>query len=190
MKKYYSKKIKLWKIKRMSLKSIRRSVHQAFFPKNFENKKIENLHRFVSQNDSNTEHWLIGGLLSDFINIIKDFNPDDVQYFFKNFHLWDSYHLVIIADKLLDNDVKINVQFDFGFVYCKIFCLYERLDSYFLIDSLEIAVNMYDSKLNLNLLVDLTTKIHVLFQNKQISKQQFDYNLSFINKLQNELQKP
>jgi hypothetical protein len=187
MKKYYSKKIKLWKIKRMNLKSIRRSVHQAFFPKRFENDKVENLHKFVFQNGNNTENWLIGGLLSDFIDIIKDFNRDDIQYFFKSFHLWDSYHLVIIADKLLDNNVKTNVQFDFGFVYCKIFCLYEKLDSYYLVDSLEIAVNMYNSKLSLNLLIDLTTKIHLLYQNKQINKQQFDYNLSFINKLQNEL---
>ncbi|SIQ44661.1 hypothetical protein SAMN05880574_11329 [Chryseobacterium sp. RU37D] len=189
MKKYYQKKIKLLKIKR-NLRFLRRTVNSALFPIKFENKKIENLHTFISQYDKSSEHWQIDGLLSDFIDLIKVFNKEDIQYFFKNIELWDSYHLVIIADKLLDNNVKSSVNFDFGFVYCKIFCLYEKLDSYFLVDNIEIAVKMYNSKLNLNLIVDLTAKIHLLFQNKQITKQQFDYNLSFINKLQNELQKP
>ena len=34
-------------------------------------------------NDSNTEHWEVGGLLSDFICIIKDFEETDIQYFLK-----------------------------------------------------------------------------------------------------------
>lgn len=187
MKRYYSKKLKLLKIKRMNFGSLGKSVHQAFFPIKFKNEKIENLHTFISQNDSNTESWYIGGLLSDFIDIIKNFNREDIQYFFETIHLWDSYHLVVIADKLLDNNVKAIVKYDFGIVYCKIFCLYEKLDSYFLIDNLEIAVNRYQSKPNLTMLIDLTAKIQLLFQNKQITKQQLEYNISFINTLQNEL---
>lgn len=171
----------------MNLQSIGKSVHQAFFPVKFKNEKIENLHTFISQNDSNTEYWYVGGLLSDFMDIIKNFNREDIQYFFQSIHLWDSYHLVVIADKLLDNNVKSIVKYDFGIVYCKIFCLYEKFDSYFLIDNLEIAINMYASKPNLAMLIDLTTKVQLLFQNKQINKQQFEYNLSFISKLQNEL---
>lgn len=190
MKKYYSKKLKILKLKRMNLQSIRKSMHHAFFPVRFKNEKIEKLHDFISQNDRDAEYWQLNGLLGEFINIIKNFNQDDVRFFFNTINLWDSYHLVIIADKLLDPTVKASVKYDFGFVYCRIFCLYEKLDSYYLVDSLEIAVNMYDSKLNLSMLVDLATKINLLFQNKQITKQQLDYNLSFINKLQNELQKP
>ncbi|GAA4162355.1 hypothetical protein GCM10022217_29620 [Chryseobacterium ginsenosidimutans] len=187
MKKYYSRKLKLLKIKKLNLESIGKSVRRAFFPTKFENEKVKNLYQLVSENDSNTEYWYLGSLLSDFINIIKNFNQNDVEYFFKTIHFWDSYHLVVIADKLLDSNVKANVKYDFGIVYCKIFCLYEKFDSYFLIDNLEIAVTMYDSKLDLNILIDLTTKVQLLFQNEQINKQQFDYNLSFINKLQNEL---
>lgn len=174
----------------MNLQTIRKSVHQAFFPIKFENKNVEILQKFISENDNDTEHWQLDDLLGDFINIIKNFNWEDIQYFFKNINLWDSYHLVIIADKLLDNNVKASVKFDIGFVYCKIFCLYEKFDSYYLIDNLDIAVNMYNSKLDLNIIIDLTTKIHFLHQNKQITKQQLDYNISFINKIQNELQKP
>ncbi len=37
------------------------------------------------------------------------------------------------------------------------------------------------------MLIDLTAKIQLLFQNKQITKQQLEYNISFINTLQNEL---
>lgn len=187
MKKYYSRKLKLLKLKRLNLGSIRKSVRKAFFSPKFKNKKVEELQQLVSQNDSNIEYWYLGGLLSDFINIIKNFNEKDVEYFFETIHLWNSYHLVVIADKLLENNVKANVKYDFGIVYCKIFCLYEKFDSYFLIDNLEIAVTMYDSKLDVNILLDLTTKVQLLFEHKQISKQQFDYNLSFINKLQNEL---
>jgi len=171
----------------MNFRSLSRSVHQVFFPSKFTNKKIENLHTFISQNDSHSESWYIGGLLSDFIEIIKNFNKEDIRYFFQTIHLWDSYHLVIIADKLLDNNVKAIVKYDFGIVYCKIFCLYEKMDSYFLIDNLEIAVNKYESTLNWPLLIDLTTKIQSLYQNKQITKQQFVYNISFLNTLQNEL---
>jgi hypothetical protein len=187
LKKYYSRKLKLLKIKKLNLQSIGKSVRKAFFPSKFKNKKVENLHKLVSQNDSNIEYWYLGGLLSDFINIIKNFNQKDVEYFFKTIHLWNSYHLVVIADKLLESNVKASVKYDFGIVYCKIFCQYEKFDSYFLIDNLEIAVTMYNSKLDLNILLDLTTKVQLLFQNKQINKQQFDYHLSFINKLQNEL---
>lgn len=174
----------------MNLQAIQQSVHRAFFPVKFKNEKIKNLHDFIAQNDQDAEHWQLDDLLGDFINIIKNFNWEDIQYFFKNIKLWNSYHLVIIADKLLDNNVKASVKFDIGFVYCKIFCLYERLDSYYLIDNLEIAVTMYNSKLDLNIIIDLTAKVRLLHQNQQITKQQLDYNLSFINKLQNELQKP
>lgn len=187
MKRYYSRKPRLLKLKKLSLEEIGKSVHRVLFSQKFENEKVEKLYDFVSQNDSNTEYWHIGGLLSDFIEIIKNFNREDVEYFFETMHFWDSYHLVVIADKLLDSNVKASVKYDFGTVYCKIFYLYEKFDSYFLIDNLEIAVKMYDSKLDLNTLIDLTAKLHILFQNKQISKQQFDYNLSFINTLQNEL---
>ncbi|WP_155844930.1 hypothetical protein [Chryseobacterium daeguense] len=174
----------------MNLQSLKKTVNSALFPLKFENRKIDDLHKFITQNDSNTEHWEIDGLLGDFISIIGKFEKEDIQYFFKNISRWESYHLVIIADKLLDNNVKSSVSFDFGFVYCKIFCLYEKLDSYFLVDNLEIAVNMYNSKLNLNMIVNLTAKINLLYQNKLINKQQFDYNISLINKLQNDLQKP
>lgn len=171
----------------MTLKSIQKSVHKAFFPTKFSNEKIEKLYHFISQNDNDIEYWENTNLLVEFINIIKNFNQDDVKYFFSTINLWDSYHLVIIADKLLDNNVKASVKYDFGFVYCKIFCTYEKFDSYFLIDNLEIAVNMYNSKLNLNILVDLTTKVNLLFQNKQITKQQFQHSLSFITRCTDEL---
>lgn len=187
MKKFYSRKLKLLRLKNLNLESIRKSVRSALFSQKFENEKLENLHKLVSENDSNIEYWYLGGLLSDFIDIIKNFNQNDVEYFFKTIHYWDSYHLVVIADKLLDSNVKASVKYDFGIVYCKIFCMYEKFDSYFLIDNLEIAVKMYDSKLDLTILIDLTTKIQLLFQNEHINKQQFDYNLSFINTLQNEL---
>lgn len=171
----------------MSLQSIRKSVHQAFFPVRFENEKIENLHEFISQNDSDIEYWSMEGLLLEFIRIIKNFNEKDIQYFFETIHLWDSYHLVIIADKLLDTNVRANVKYDFGILYCKIFCLYEKFDSYYLIDNLEIAVNMYNSKPDLPILVDLTGKINFLFQNKQITQQQFQHSLLFIEHCKDEL---
>lgn len=171
----------------MSIQSIRRSVHHALFPLKFENKKIEALQHFIAQNESNTEYWYTGGLLNEFVNIIKNFDQNDIQDFFNNIHLWDSYHLVIIADKLLDNNVKSSVKCDLGQVYCRIFCKYEMFDPYYLIDNLEIAVTMYHSKLDINILVDLTAKLQLLFQSKQITRQQFEYNLSFINKLRNEL---
>mgnify|MGYP000851689155 CR=1 FL=1 len=187
MKKYYSRKLKLLKFKKLNLEEIGKSVHRVLFSQKFENEKVERLHDFVSENDSNTEYWHIGGLLSDFIEIIKNFHKEDVEYFFKTIHFWDSYHLVVIADKLLDSNVKASVKYDFGIVYCKIFCLYEKFDSYYLVDNIEIAITMYNSKLDLDILIDLTAKLHLLHHNKQISKQQFDYNLSLINTLQNEL---
>ncbi|MCW3161070.1 hypothetical protein [Chryseobacterium oryctis] len=185
MKKYYSKKINL--LNQLSLKSISKSVNNTFFPLKFENEKIEKLHQFVSKNDGDAEHWELSNILGEFINILKDFNQDDFRYFFKTVKFWNSYHLVIIADKFLDNNVKASIQHDLGAAYCKIFCVYEKFDPYFLIDSLEIAVEMYNSKLDLNILVDLTIKLQMLFKNKQITKQQFEHNIQFINKLQNEL---
>ncbi|WP_131701458.1 hypothetical protein [Chryseobacterium sp. FH2] len=171
----------------MNLQSIKKSVHKAFFPIKFKNQKVEELYNFISQNDSDIEYWKNTDLLDEFINIIKDFNQHDVRYFFRTIKWWNSYHLVIIADKLLDNNVKSSVKYDFGFVYCKIFCLYEKFDSYFLIDNLEIAVNMYNSGLDLNILADLTAKVNFLFQHKQITQQQFQHSLSFINHCTDEL---
>ena len=94
----------------MNLQAIQQSVHRAFFPVKFKNEKIKNLHDFIAQNDQDAEHWQLDDLLGDFINIIKNFNWEDIQYFFKNIKLWNSYHLVIIADKLLDNNVKASVK--------------------------------------------------------------------------------
>ena len=74
MKKYYSKKLKILKLKRMNLQSIRKSMHHAFFPVKFKNEKIEKLHDFISQNDRDAEYWQLNGLLGEFINIIKNFN--------------------------------------------------------------------------------------------------------------------
>lgn len=187
MKKHYSRKLKLLRLKKLDLDEIGKTVHRILFSHKFKNRKIKQLHDFVSENDSNTEYWYPEGLLGDFIDIIKNFTQEEVEYFYATLHFWDSYHLVVIADKLLDPHVKANVKYDFGTVYCKIFCLYEKFDSYYLIDNLEIAVQMYNSKPNLALLVDLTAKPHLLFQNQQISRQQFDYNLLFINTLQNDL---
>ncbi len=187
MKKYHSRKLKLLKIKALNIESIRQSVRRKFFKPVFDNDKIEKLHHLVSGNDSNTDYWYIGGLLSDFINVIKTFQPEDIRYFFDTIHKWDSYHLVVIADKLLDSDVKANVKYDFGMVYGKIFCLYEKFDPYFLIDNLEIAFTMYNTRPDMDILTDLKAKMHLLFRYKQINRQQFEYNLSLINQLRNEL---
>jgi len=166
---------------------IRKNFYKRLFPPKFGNERVQTLYNFISQNDSNFEHWELGGLLTDFINIIKHYDEKDTQHFFDKINLWNSYYLVILSDKFLDNRVKSNVTYDFGNIYAKIFLLYENFDSYFLIDNLEIAITMYSSKLELTTLIDLIAKIDLLYRKKLITKQQFEYNLSFINNLQNEL---
>jgi len=184
LKKHYSKKIKLLKLKR-SLKLIRKSVRKAFFKVKFDHENVDRLHTFISKNGREIKYASIDGLLMEFIKIIKKFTEKDVQYFFDTIHLWNSYHLVIIADKLLDTNVRAHVKYDFGILYCKIFCLYEKFDSYYLIDNLEIAVNMYHSKLDVLLLEELTGKIQFLFQNRQITGQQLQHSLLFIEQCKN-----
>ncbi|WP_294304213.1 hypothetical protein [uncultured Chryseobacterium sp.] len=187
MKKHYSRKLKLLKFRKRDFNGIERKIYRVLFPRKFKNEKIRLLHDFVSKNDGNTDYWYPEGLLGDFIGIIKDFSPEDIDYFFETISLWDSYHLVVIADKLLENYVKESMKYDFGIVYCRIFCRYEKFDSYYLIDNLEMAINRYDSKPDIMLLIDLTSKIHLLFNHEIIGKQQLDYNLLLIKKLQNEL---
>lgn len=187
MKKHYSRKLKLLKFRKPYFDGIERKVYRVLFPRKFKNEKIQLLHDFVSKNDVNIEYWYPEGLLGNFIGIIKDFTPEDISYFFETINLWDSYHMVVIADKLLDNHVKESVKYDFGTVYCRIFCQYEKFDSYYLIDNLEIAINTYNSKPDIILLIDLTAKVQLLYNHQRIGKQQFDYTLLLIKKLQNEL---
>jgi hypothetical protein len=167
----------------MNIHQLKKTFYKTLFPPKFENKKIQALYNFVSQNENKVEHWEIDGLLSQFINIIKNYNESDIQHFFNTINLWNSYYLVIISDKFLDPLVKANVTYDFGNIYAKIFLAYENLDSYFLIDNLEIAVTMYDSKLDKDTLVNVKHKIKLLYEKKLITRQQFDYNMTFINNL-------
>lgn len=167
----------------MSIKSLRKQFYRRLFPPRFDNEKVKSLHKFISENDSTTDFWEMGGLLSQFIDLIKDFNEEDIQYFFKTIDLWDGYHLVMIADKLMENMVKTNVNYDLGKIYFKIFLSYEKLDSYYLLDNLELIFKMYHSRLDIETLISIASKIKFLYQNKQITRQQFDHNLSFINNL-------
>lgn len=167
----------------MNIKSLKKQFYRTLFPPRFDNEKVKALYKFISENDSTTDFWEMGGLLSQFIDIIKDFNEEDIQYFFKTIDLWDGYHLVIIADKLMENMVKTNVNYDLGKIYFMIFLSYEKLDSYYLLDNLELIFKMYHSKLDIETLISIASKIKFLYQNKQITRQQFDHNLSFINNL-------
>lgn len=171
----------------MNIHLLRKTFYKTLFPPNFGNKKIQSLYNFVSQNDSDAEYWTIDGQLNEFIGIIKNFEASDIQYFFERISLWNSYYLVIISDKFLDSHVKANVNYDLGKIYAKIFLLYEEADPYFLIDNLEIAVTMYDSKIDVATLIDLISKIEMLQHKKLITKQQRNYNIQFINSLNDEL---
>ncbi|MGH1516225.1 hypothetical protein [Chryseobacterium sp. JK1] len=167
----------------MNIHLLKKTFYKTLFPPKFGNEKIQTLYHFVSQNDSNIGHWEIGGLLSDFISIIKDFTEADIQYFFERIRLWNSYYLVIISDKFLEPCVKANVKYDLGLIYTKIFLLYEDTDPYYLIDNLEIAIIMYSSKIDKATLIDLTHKIELMYYKKLITKQQYDHHLTFINSL-------
>jgi len=75
------------------------------------------------------------------------------------------------------------IKYDLGLIYAKIFLLYEDSDPYFMIDNLEIAITMYQSKIDKATLIDLMHKIELLYYKKLITKQQNDYHLTFINSL-------
>ncbi|WP_126654245.1 hypothetical protein [Chryseobacterium aureum] len=167
----------------MNIHLLKKTFYKTLFPPKFGNEKIQNLYHFVSQNDSNIEHWEVGGLLSEFIGIIKDFEESDIQYFFERITLWNSYYLVIISDKFLEPHVKSVIKYDLGKIYAKIFLLYEDSDPYFLIDNLEIAITMYQSKIDKATLIDVMHKIELLYYKKLITKQQYDYHITFINSL-------
>lgn len=171
----------------MNIHQLKKTFYKTLFPPKFGNKKIQSLYNFVSQNDSDTEYWTINGQLQEFIGIIKSFDESDIQYFFERISLWNSYYLVIISDKFLDIHVKTNVKYDLGKIYAKIFLLYEDSDPYFLIDNLEIAVTMYDSKIDVATLIDLISKIELLHHKKLITRQQRNYYIQFINSLTDEL---
>lgn len=170
----------------MNIKSLKKHFYKTLFPPRFDSKKVEELHQFISENDSITDYWEVGGLLSEFINIIKHFNEEDIQCFFKTIDSWDSYHLVMIADKLMESHVKTSVNYDLGKIYFKIFLSYEKFDSYYLLDNLEMIFTMYQSKLDIETQISIASKIKFLYQHKQINKQQFESNLLFINNLNNE----
>lgn len=167
----------------MNIHLLKKTFYKTLFPPKFGNEKIQNLYRFVSENDSNTEYWEVEGLLSDFICIIKDFKESDIQYFFERISLWNSYYLVIISDKFLEPHVRSSVKYDLGLIYAKIFLLYEDSDPYYLIDNLEIAITLYQSKIDKVTLIDLMHKTELLYYKKLITKQQYDYYLTFINSL-------
>lgn len=167
----------------MNIHLLKKTFYKTLFPPKFGNEKIQTLYHFVAENDSNTEHWEADGLLSDFICIIKDFEEGDIQYFFERISLWNSYYLVIISDKFLEPHVRSMVKYDLGLIYAKIFLLYDDSDSYYLIDNLEIAITMYQSKIDKATLIDLLHKIELLYYKKLITKQQYDYHLTFINSL-------
>ena len=171
----------------MNIHLLKKTFYKTLFPPKFGNKKIQALYNFVSQNDSDAENWTMDKQLQEFIDIIKIFNGDDIQYFFERIGLWNSYYLVIISDKFLDIHVKTNVKYDLGKIYAKIFLLYEDSDPYFLIDNLEIAVTMYDSKIDVATLIDLISKIELLHHKKLITRQQRNYYIQFINSLTDEL---
>lgn len=171
----------------MNIHLLKKTFYKTLFPPKFGNKKIQSLYNFVSQNDSGTEYWTIDKQLQEFIGIIKSFDGDDIQYFFERIGLWNSYYLVIISDKFLDSHVKANIKYDLGKIYAKIFLLYEDSDPYFLIDNLEIAVTMYESKIDAATLVDIINKIEFMHHKKLITRQQRNHNIHFINRLTNEL---
>ncbi|SHH48474.1 hypothetical protein SAMN05421866_2923 [Chryseobacterium oranimense] len=171
----------------MNIHLLKKTFYKTLFPPRFGNKKIQDLYNFVSQNDSDAEYWTIDGQLQEFIEIIKNFDGADIQYFFERIGLWNSYYLVIISDKFLDSHVKANIRYDLGNIYAKIFLLYEDSDPYFLIDNLEIAVTMYDSKIDIATLIDLISKIELLHHKKLITRQQRNHNIQFINSLTDEL---
>jgi hypothetical protein len=171
----------------MNIHRLKKSLYIALFPLRFDSEKVKKLNQFISKNDSDTDTWKIGGLLSEFVDIIKDFTKDDIQCFFKTIKSWDSYHLVMIADKLLDGDVKSRVKYDLGMIYFKIFLSYEKFDSYYLLDNLELIFSMYNSKLDIETLISIASKIKLLYQNNLISKQQYESNMLFINNLNNDL---
>ncbi|HCA08409.1 MULTISPECIES: hypothetical protein [unclassified Chryseobacterium] len=171
----------------MNIHQLKKTFYKTLFPPKFGNKKIQSLYNFVSQNDSDTEYWTIDGQLQEFIGIIKSFDESDIQYFFERISLWNSYYLVIISDKFLDSHVRANIKYDLGKIYAKIFLLYEDSDPYFLIDNLEIAVTMYESKIDTATLIDLTSKIEFMHHKKLITRQQRNHNIHFINSLTDEL---
>lgn len=171
----------------MNIHQLKKTFYKTLFPPKFGNKKIQSLYNFVSQNDSDTEYWTIDAQLQEFIGIIKSFDQSDIQYFFERISLWNSYYLVIISDKFLDSHVKANIKYDLGKIYAKIFLLYEDSDPYFLIDNLEIAVTMYESKIDTATLIDLTSKIEFMHHKKLITRQQRNHNIHFINSLTDEL---
>ncbi|MDQ0780887.1 hypothetical protein [Chryseobacterium sp. W4I1] len=171
----------------MNIHLLKKTFYKTLFPPKFGNKKIQSLYNFVSQNDNDAEYWTIDGQLQEFTEIIKTFEGIDIQYFFERIGLWNSYYLVIISDKFLDSHVRANVKYDLGKIYAKIFLLYEDSDPYFLIDNLEIAVTMYESKIDVATLIDLISKIELLHHKKLITRQQRNYNIQFINSLTDEL---
>ncbi|REC79046.1 hypothetical protein DRF60_07035 [Chryseobacterium elymi] len=173
----------------MNIHLLKKTFYKTLFPPKFGNEKIQALYHFVSQNDSDAENWTIDKQLREFIDIIKIFDGDDIQYFFERIGLWNSYYLVIISDKFLDSHVKTNVKYDLGKIYAKIFLLYEDSDPYFLIDNLEIAITMYDSKIDTATLIDLMSKIELLHHKKLITRQQRNYNIQFINRLKDGISK-
>ncbi|WP_099766575.1 hypothetical protein [Chryseobacterium sp. 52] len=171
----------------MNIHLLKKTFYKTLFPPKFGNKRIQALYNFISENDSDAASWTIDGQLQEFISIIKSFDQNDIQYFFERIGLWNSYYLVIISDKFLDGHVKTNVKYDLGKIYAKIFLLYEDSDPYFLIDNLEIAVTMYESKIDVATLIDLTSKIELMHHKKLITRQQRNYNIQFINSLTDEL---
>nr|WP_315033536.1 hypothetical protein [uncultured Chryseobacterium sp.] len=167
----------------MNFHLLKKTFYKTLFPPKFGNEKIQSLYHFISQNDNDIANWEMNGLLAEFILIIKNFDKDDIEFFFEKINLWNSYYLVIISDKFLHNEVKANIKYDIGKVYARIFLHYESLDPYYLVDNLEIAIAMYQSELDLETVIDLSNKIKLLYYKRLITKQQYDYNLTFINNL-------
>ncbi|REC46512.1 hypothetical protein DRF67_14665 [Chryseobacterium pennipullorum] len=167
----------------MNIHLLKKTFYKTLFPPKFGNEKIQSLYHFISQNDGPVERWEADGLLAEFIRIIKGFEESDITYFFERISLWNSYYLVIISDKFLDSHVRASVSYDLGLIYAKVFLLYEDADPYYLIDNLEIAITMYHSKIDKATLIDLTHKIELLHYRKLITKQQYDYHLTFIKSL-------
>ncbi|WP_419868171.1 hypothetical protein [Chryseobacterium sp. CT-SW4] len=170
----------------MNIKSLKNSFYNTLYPPQFSNKNVERLHSFITKNNGNKDNGKNNNVW-EFIHILKAFSDKDIQYFFDHINGWDSYYLVSIADKVLDTQVKANINYDLGAAYCKVFCSYEKFDSYYLIDNLEYAVTLYHSKPDLVTLINLTNKIQLLFQNDLIKSQQYRNSMTLIKKLQNEL---
>lgn len=167
----------------MNMKFLKFILKKIFFPPRFENEKVENLYNFILQNNCDIEYWDYSNLSSDFLKLIQAFDTNDFNYFFQTIHLWKNDDLAVIAEKILGDTIKSNINYDMGNVYANIFLFYENLDSYCLIDDLINIITIYNSKLELATLINLTNKIKLLFNNNLISKEQFEYNLSFINNL-------